>query len=371
MGNDKQIQKAGDNSQQVQAKTVNIYNSYGITEERVKEICAESAVDTIKQCTTEATDTMLQRIEMFSAELIPRIEKVEKDFNSFSDPAFQVLLRKAQLVAACTEREEDYKILSELLLHRAKNKSNIKKKASITKAVEIIDQIDDDSLCGMTMFHAIKSFIPLSGNITEGVLALLQLYKKLNIENLPKDDLWIDNLSILGALSIVPISNSETFEELLSKRLDGYVCAGIKKDSPEYSKAIEKLTEHNVDINILVDNELLDGFVRLKIVQKSRIDDWFTIREDIINGKIETITEKITDEQINVINNIFSMYSKDNSLNTTAKNNFIELLHSYGALKSVSEWYNSIKRAIYLTSVGRVIAHTNAKSIDDKLPDLD
>ena len=50
----KQMQKAGDNANQVQANTVYILN--GISEERVREICSEIALQAIKENSHEAND---------------------------------------------------------------------------------------------------------------------------------------------------------------------------------------------------------------------------------------------------------------------------------------------------------------------------
>ncbi len=174
MGSDKQIQKAGDGSQQNQATYMIINN--GITEERARAICSEVALKEIAECTEEAEKTAKERIDQFAGFFIPRLQQIEEGFQSFTDPAFQVLLRKAQLTAACSGREDDYKILSELLAHRVKNKESGKKKASITKAVEILDQIDEDSLLGLTVFHAINEYGPKTGIISEGLAMLDMLY---------------------------------------------------------------------------------------------------------------------------------------------------------------------------------------------------
>ena len=362
-----QIQKAGDNSQQIQAGTVIIQN--GISEERVREICVEISKRAIKECTNEATAIANKKIEDFENVLIPKIQQIEGDFKSFSDPGFQVLLKKAQLTAMCSERQDDYKLLSELLVHRIKNKTNIKKKASITKAIEIIDQIDDDSLNAITVFHAVNAYVPVTGNITKGIKLLNGLYNKLNIEALPVDDLWIDNLSILDAVRIIPFFKIETLEDFMERALDGYVCIGIKKDSKEYFETLNKLDENKIDRNILVDNELLKGFVRLDISNKDRIPEISFLETDDEKAGKKIIP--INEEQIKCLNDIWDNYSKDKTLKVQVKNNFNDLVHSFSAIKSVSLWYNAIKQNIYLTSVGKVIAHITAKSIDNTLPDLD
>ena len=365
----KQIQKAGDGSQQLQAENVYIIN--GISEQRVREICSEVAVAAISNNSQEATGVAMQRIERFVDLLLPRIQRIEKDFESFADPAFQVLLQKAQLTAICTERDCDYSILSELLVHRINNKSNTKKKASIAKAVEIIDQVDDDSLCAITMYHAIRTFIPLTGNIKEGIATLSRLYEKINPDLLPTNDMWMDNLSILGAITIIPFSATQKYDDLIQKMLDGYACVGIKKESEEYSKAIDILNSKNMPHDILVDHELLDGHVRLEINEKSAIERLAFGTPIIINGQEQMQNRPLTNEEKKCLYEIWDLYSKDEQLKKTVLQKMMELLNSFEAMDKSIRWWNALSANFRTTSIGRVIAHTNAKRIDNNLPDLD
>jgi hypothetical protein len=350
--NNKQVQKAGDNSQQIQAGVVHIYQ--GITEQRAHEICLQTAKKVIEENTTGALEIANQRLNAFEGVLIPRIQKIEADFNSFSDPAFQILLKKAQLTAACTERNDDYKILSELLVHRVKNKSNIKKKAIITKAVEILDQIDDDSLLALSVFLTMDSFIPTSGSISKGLKVISDVYEKFDLDMLPNGYDWIDNLSILGALTVSRIEKLRKFEDYFSDTLSGYVCAGIKKDSDDYAKAKEILAEGGIKIDFLVDHELVEGYVRLPLVDKEQIN-----------------TLILNDDEKDAVGRVFDMYSKNSDTIFLAKSKFVEMLNSYPSINKAMKWWSSIQPAISLTSVGRVIGHANAKSIDPSLPDLD
>ena len=366
---DKLLQKAGDNSQQIQTGTVYITN--GITEQRVREICSEVAVKVIADNSIESGEVATQRIERFVDLLLPRIQRIEKDFDSFSDPAFQVLLRKAQLTSACTERDCDYSILSELLVHRIKNKGNIKKKASIVKAVEIIDQVDDDSLCAITMYHAIRNFIPLTGKIVDGLKVLSELYEKINPSLLPENEMWMDNLSILGAITIVPFSAVPKYEEFLAKMLDGYVCIGIKKDSDEYVKAIKSLKEHCISETILLDNELLDGYVRLGVNEKRAIENLKYSSITVIDGQIQKVDYGINDEQKKCLYDIIELYSKNEKLQSIVNENFKTLINSFEPLAKTMKWWDNLSSSFRTTSIGKVIAHTNAKRIDSTLPDLD
>lgn len=363
-----QTQKAGDNAQQIQAGTINIYN--GITEERAREICTEVAKKAIEDFSVIAYNTANDRIQDFENELIPRLEKTEHGLEAFSEPAFQILLKKAQIAAACSERECDYKILSELLVHRVKNKSNVKKKASIAKAVEIIDQIDDDSLCGLTVFYILKSLSVVAGSIDDILSKLSSFYAKFDLEKLPNDDLWIDNLTILGTITVPQFIQLPKFDDIIYSKIPvGYACAGIKKDSVVYYDAIDLLGNSGLnEKTVFIDNELLDGYVRIRIKCKNDIDDMGVIRV-FKDGNLEIVP--LNEVQKETLKNVFNMYDNNKEILSIVRTNFSKLLDNYPAMKKLKLWWDSLHNEMLLTSVGRVIAYTYAKSVDSTLPDLD
>ena len=376
MGNEKQIQKAGDNSQQMQADTIIINN--GISEERVREICLETSKKAIADCTTEATRVAEERVNQFSNILVPRIQQIESDFNSFSDPSFQVLLKKAQLSAACSGKDADYKILSELLIHRVKNKTDVKKKASISKAIEIIDKIDEDSLLGLTVFHSIESFVPTTGKIEQGIAKLDTFYSKYDLDDLPQNKLWLDNLSILNAIRVDYNASLVEFSEHLSSLLSGYVSTGIKKESESYKKAVALLEETRFKSNALIDHELITGYVRLPIVNiqslksiKINANFYAETQNGFPRPYSNEVTIDLTEQEINIFHLVIDLYDNNPSVNEKVYESFKHMLNSYRAINKISTWCDSFDFYIELTSIGKVIAHTNAKSIDHTLPDMD
>ena len=366
MASDKQVQKAGDGAYQIQAGTIIV----GIDEKRAREVYTEMSEQTIAQCTSEATATANARIGRFEEELLPRIEKIENDFRSFSDPSFQVLLRKAQLTAACTDREGDYAILAELLTHRVKNKNNTKKKASIQRAVEIVDQIDEDALCGLTNLFVLLSYAPITGNIDEGIDVLDQLHTKLQYGPLPVGTEWIDNLAILGAITINPISKFSNYEDLLSGVLSGYTAVGVQANSEPSSLIQRKFDELNIGY-MFVDHSLLEGYKRINLPQTSISTNTQTVRNASIDGEKDSILQTFEADQLDCIRMAFANYSKDGVLMNQVKQRFIQALNSHESIARAISWFNSISNAMTITSVGRVIAHTNAKRIDPDIPDLD
>ncbi len=363
----KQIQKAGDGAQQVQAGTINVYN--GITEARAREIFSEMNAIARQSYTQDAYELAWKRVSMFEDLLMQKVEKVNGLLEAFGDPSFQFLLTEAQKRAAASERGADVELLTELLVHRVANKRNIKKRASIQKAVEIIDQIDDDSLCALTLLHAATFFIPILGQISDGIDALSNIYKKLDLSQLPKDKLWLDNLSILGCITVAPFFISSKYEDVQYEALNGYTCVGIKKQSEEYKLAVQMLVENGINPNILIDHELNEGYVRLALSQKQQICNFQSFKYDTTTNTF--VKAKITDEKIKCLTDIFEMYSQDNELKETVKINFVNLLSSKSEIKKIMNWWDDLGIAFELTSIGKVIASANAKRVDNTLPSLD
>lgn len=110
-----QLQKAGKDSQQIQIGNV-IINSAGITEERARAVFNEMIPQALANYTEEAQKIATERVNKLEERIMPQINQVEGLLPAFADPAFQVLLRKAQQKAAITERENDYDLLTELLV---------------------------------------------------------------------------------------------------------------------------------------------------------------------------------------------------------------------------------------------------------------
>ena len=324
----------------------------------------------LEKCAFESGAVAQQRIEAFQDIVLPRIESIEKNFVSFSDPAFQVLYKKAQISAACSGRELDYGMLSELIAHRINNKDNIKKKASIEKAVEIIDKIDEDALCGLTMMHVMSQFCPVSGSISQGLLVINNLYSKIQYIDLPCDKTdWMDNLDILGAARIQSVTSFKKFSEYIMGSWDGYVCCGIKKESPQYELAINKLKEVGLPDDFLIDNELLDGYVRIPVVNKEKIDELQLLVQ--IDGITTQSSILLSEQQKTVVAEIFEMYDKTPALVKTTQEAFKNKLRSYEAIEKAHVWWDHLKPYFQITSIGRAIAQANAKRIDQSLPDLD
>ena len=352
-----QKQTAGDNSEQTQIENQNNFNST-----YVYQYNGPSPTEMVSVATTVfnqmyaltarnyaevATATVNERINAFGCELFPRLEKIEGALERFKDPRFEFLLRDAQVSAAKTDRQEDLCLLSELLSCHVLKGSDRKIDAGISHAIKIIDEIDNDALCALTVVCAFGFYKPNSGSIKKGLAVLDELYKKLLYLELPQGLDWLDHLDMLGAIRMSSL-NFKRSREYLCERFDGYVCVGIAKDSEELSKAYKILDDNHFSHDLFEDNSCLDGYVRLKYV---------------------TISD-IKSEYKEVVQQVLDLYSKDKTMLERARNNFIGLWDSIESLRMIRNWWDQIPSAFEVSCIGRVLAQTNAKRVFPQSPDL-
>lgn len=361
----KQIQKAGDGSQQFQM--VNSTLNIGITEQRAREIFSEMNTIARQNYTQDAYELAIKRVGMFEELLMSKVQQVDGMLETFRDPSFQFLLVEAQKRAAASDREADFEMLTELLVHRVEKKDDRKIKASISRAVEIVDQIDDDALCGLTLVHAINNWTAVSGDISHGLTVMNDLFSSLCYRELPTGFEWVYHLDILDAVRSSSVGSFKKFKDYYPSRFTGYTCAGIQEGSENHSMALEILREANLPVDVLVPHELNDGYMRLFMPHKESIAniELLSARNAQVVG-----AKKITIQEADALNRIWDLYSTDDKIIENVKNAFMEKWDTYGALHSIRIWWENLPRSFTITPIGKVLAHANAQRYCNNVPDM-
>jgi len=361
-------QKAGDNSNQLQAESMIV--NVGIDEKRAREIYQEMNLQVRSDYSQEALVIANTRIAEFEDRLLPKMEAVEGALEAFADPSFQLLLVEAQKTAASTERPADYDLLAELLLHRFQKGENRIIRAGISRAVEIVDEISDDALLGLTVLHSISNFFPTSGNIHIGLNVLNDLYGKIFYDTLPTGKEWLDHLDILDAIRINSFGGLKKINQYYPEMLSGYIEVGIEKDSDNYTKAIELLRNVNLPQNLLVEHTLNSNFSRINLSDKNQIHSLALQQQIVVDQKIVIVPTALTEGQKNAIKSIYELYKNDETIKQNNIKIFMEEWDKWENLKTLREWWDNINGLIQITSVGKVLAHSNAQRCDKNLPPL-
>lgn len=362
----KQTQKAGDNSTLLQVEKLII----GVDEKRAREICDEKFALQKQEYTDEAIIVAADRVREFENRLIPRIIAIEKGLEAFTDPAFQFLLVEAQKSAASTERTVDYDLLSELLVNRIQNGEDRKTRAAISRAVEIVEEISDDALIGLTIAHSISRFMPLFGDIQKGLNLLDNLFGGIISGVLPIGSDWLDHLDVLGAIRINSFGNLKKIQEYYPKQLEGYVAVGIKKNSENYNEAIRILLEAGLSLDTLIEHSLNSDYVRIDIPYESVIDTMVGANVIMKNNILQMANQPLSEAQRKAMHSVYHLYQKDEMVEKQNIQKFMAEWNARPNLRTLQVWWDSIPSSFVITSIGRVLAHANAQRCDSSLPHL-
>lgn len=349
--NSSQYQQIGDNSNQTIIE--NQTNNVTITGPGLPDVVTftttvstQVTAQALNLCTQVSEEICKKKISKFESVFIPKITRIENVINEFSDPKFQFMLRDAKISAVKSSRDEDLEMLTQLLICHIEKGKDMKVDAGINKAIQIVDQVDYDSLCALTCMATIFGVCSGSGIIKEGLHFMDELFSKLIYTELPTGVAWIDHLSVLGAV-VIQTGSFNKFEEIYSGLIDGYVCVGVKKNSEGHKKVIEIMKFNDIDLNELVENELLPDYLRLSVAQQASLD-----------------------KEHPELKPIFDLYSKDKELMNISKSKFFEMWNTFPNLKTIKEWFDKIPTFFRITSVGYALAQTNAKRCYPDFPDL-
>jgi len=365
----KKIQKGSEKSQLMQADQMTVH--IGIDEKRAREIYQEMNLQLRKDYTQEAWTIANSRIIEFENSLMPKMEKVNGALEAFTDPSFQLLLVEAQKTAAATERPADYDLLSELLIHRFRKGENRYIRAGISRAVEIVDKISDDALLGLTVSHAVSVFLPISGDVNEGLDVLNNLFGKLFYGTLPAGNGWLDHLDILDAVRLSSFGSLKELTKYYAERLEGYIDVGIEKESENFNKAIEIIKATNLPPNVLMEHTLNKDFLRLCVPNRKQISSLNVQQQISLGSDLISIPFHISEDQKTAINSIYDLYVNDSRVKNNNIKKFNEEWDKRPNLKILKEWWDNINTSFQITSVGEVLAHSNAQRCDESLPPLD
>lgn len=359
-----QQQKAGDNSTQIMVSgNVNV----GITEQQARDICKAECAIALQNWAFQAGAFAEARIQKLEDKVLPKMLSYDKNLSIFGDPGFQILLRKAQVAAASSERENDYEILSDLLLHRAEQDKNRERRLGISKAIEVVDQIDDIALIALSVVYAISRYTPVSTRLDEGLKVLNNLYGKIiDDKKLPTDSSWMEHLDLLSAIRISPkgINSFKKMEVYMPEQLKKYFENGIKKDSDEYKLVLEKFNKAGTPLSCIEPHPLKEGYVHLTT---SRDVGKILLLLNTPQGPLQvplSAQQKEAFEYANRIN--FTLNCKDNEMTES----FWKIWEYYPYLKVVRAWWNELESHFQITPVGEALANAYIRGKEPSIPPM-
>ena len=127
------------------------------------------------------------------------------------------------------------------------------------------------------------------------------------------------------------------------------------------------LRNANLYKDVLLDHELLEGYVRLPVTKLNNYKDltktvWDAEKGGFKNAELNETEHKAFDE-------ITKLYSKDPKLNKCLKENFAKMWNSFESLSKIQEWWDTIPKQFSITPIGKVLAHANAQRYE-RIPEI-
>lgn len=348
---DKQSQKAGNDSIQNQIGNLIVY--MGNDKEAMK-ILMELFETRMEKYTLEAEKKAIERISSANEKIIYRLGKLEGAFEQFKEPAFQQLIRNAQATASRTDSKDDYEILAELIGQHIEHKDDRIITSTVSEAIKIIDQIDVYSLQVLTVFYTLLEVKFINPSTKKLLYDMNGYIEQILPEKFPNTQEWLNHLEMLKLVRYNNISQFKSLKDIFNATYTDNIVTGIKKDSENYEVVRKMFPNDAVFSAFMVDNDLLDDYVKLKITEDS-----------IKNGQAYQIIDKdVINTLSNLLNDVKTIqgyYDKDAQLLQQVQNNFMVKFNSYPKLKAFNDWISSLDYHFDLTLLGQLIANMNLK----------
>jgi len=335
------IQIAGEGSYQEHKTIINV----GIEEKRAREIYDELFEKQKNEWIIEANETANQRINELGIRFMNQIQQVDKNLEMFRDPGFLFFLMDAQKSAASSERDSDIDVIADMLFRRFSNTTEQNSHVLLSRAIEVISQISDDSLLTITVLTSLflGSGITTPENYPRNFFEDIDCYDRFFEQlltntvsqcTLPQpqrgltltweESAWAWELELLDLLHFgrrdeLPF----TYDNLLFDRYSGVIAIGLKKESTEHTNAEKLLSNAHLNSIAMIEHEFDNNYVRLNI-----------------NSLCDISMMDLTESQLECVQNIIQSYIEDDELLKINKNRFIDEWNKRVHLSIVTQLWN-------------------------------
>lgn len=111
-------------------------------------------------------------------------------------------------------------------------------------------------------------------------------------------------------------------------------------------------------------------YVRIPVPNRQQIGSLNLIQQVVHEGRLIQFPVPLSEKQKDAINSVYDLYDNNPSIKSENTRLLIENIDQRKHLNTLKAWWNSLNVGVQITSVGKVLAHSNAQRCDKNLPPL-
>ena len=350
---EKKVQKAGDNSTQLNAGRDIRIRYQGVTAATVTEISRLVAKQEVQEAVLnvipEVVELVNKRVDSLVNGLAEKFkDDKEKLAEAFKDPAFYFLWQEAAHAAAASGEEDVEKLLVDLIENRVNKKSSNRTNLITSQAIASASQLSKEAKDCLTATWITLRVVKISHKENYSFqLERIKEYWKTIVNNcdLPKNSMWIEELELLKLARVHGGFNTEIqrYETFWHSRFKRFTCRGFDQSGfDQYVVPLRKIDEKIT--KFISPHPLRDGFYFINAEDKAEI--------------FSVVGKACADSQ--ELKELLGLSGFGGS-DGTPEARLTEIFREDSDFLALEEWWNTYMKPIELTSVGEVIGFSSAK----------
>lgn len=341
---DKQIQKSGDDSFNIQAKSVNIQT--GLTYSDVREIALDVFKNNFASLSAVAADTAKNRAEEITEKFLTELEKRNREaVNQAQNPDFQYSLLTVQKEYAKTGDKNLGDLLVDILVERTKVDQRGLLQIVLNESLAVAPKLTTSQLCALSIIFSVKYTRYLLMTSLDNLVEYIENRFAPFAKDLPMSQASYQHLEFAGCGSIsIGTSN---INDILKRNYPGVFTKGFSKE--QFDSEIGQISGCE---------KLLIPCLRNHTLFQFNAADY-----DMLKKKTEE--EGIDETEYTKIEAFWKRYLMKNE---ELKEDLINKNENMAIVYDV--WENTPMRNMSLTSVGIAIAHAYTRSKTSDSSDL-
>lgn len=295
------------------------------------------------------------RLQTFGDRLVAGLVKADR-LDAARDPSLWGSIQAAAVEAAGSDGDRDIDILVDLLVERARDSADRRRRAVVDGAIRAIASLDDETLNAVTALYVAAFFDVRVHPPTDLLKVQDAALAKVFPAGLSNSKSWIEHAILLGLARSVP--GLRPFEEFTVHRFAAFLGPGIPTEGPDYEEALTVSAKTRWMLLAMQHPYKPDHSIS---VWRSldQIRDHLMQNHEVSRIEAQSVAEEVC------------RVWKVGQIDPESRDRLLADLRRYPRLVELGEWMGAIDPAVTLTEVGTMVGRVNLRRLAPNLTRTD